>query len=233
MMELTVTGLHASHGRTPALFGVDLSIAEGGSCCVLGRNGVGKTSLMNAVMGVLPTREGTVTLDGRDITRLPPWERVRLGLGYIPQERTGFAHLTVAENLRVVLETRRGAQRSDVDDVLDLFPRLKPLLKRAAGFLSGGQRQQLAIARALLTKPKILLLDEPTEGIQPSIVAEIEEAIVAFHDRDGLGILLAEQYVEMALRMAERYIVLEAGQVVSAGATAELSAEDAGKLLAI
>jgi urea transport system ATP-binding protein len=232
-MNLTVTDLKASHGRTPALFGVGLELAEGSSCCVLGRNGVGKTSLMNAIMGVLPARGGTVTLDGEDITKLAPWERVSRGLGYIPQERAGFAQLTVAENLRVVLETRRSGRRAEIDEVLDLFPRLKPLLKRAAGFLSGGQRQQLAIARALLTKPRILLLDEPTEGIQPSIVAEIEEAIVAFHERDGLGILLAEQYVEMALRMAEAYIVLEAGQVVSAGATADLSAEDAGRLLAI
>ena len=232
-MSLIVTDLKASHGRTPALFGVGLELDDGGSCCVLGRNGVGKTSLMNAIMGVLPARGGTVTLDGQDITRMAPWERVALGLGYIPQERAGFAQLTVAENLRVVLETRRAGQRSEIDEVLDLFPRLQPLLKRAAGFLSGGQRQQLAIARALLTKPRMLLLDEPTEGIQPSIVAEIEEAIVAFHERDGLAILLAEQYVEMALRMAKQYIVLEAGQVVSAGATADLSPEDAGRLLAI
>jgi urea transport system ATP-binding protein len=232
-MKLSVEGLHASHGRTPALFGVSLDLDEGRRCCVLGRNGVGKTSLMNTIMGVLPARGGTVTLDGRDITKLPPWERVRAGLGYIPQERTGFAHLTVADNLRVVLETRREAKRSEIDEVLDLFPRLKPLLKRAAGFLSGGQRQQLAIARALLTKPKILLLDEPTEGIQPSIVAEIEESILQFHARDGLGILLAEQYVELALRMADSYVVLEAGSVAAQGATAELSAEDADKLLAI
>jgi urea transport system ATP-binding protein len=232
-MKLSVEGLHASHGRTPALFGVSLDLDEGRRCCVLGRNGVGKTSLMNTIMGVLPARGGTVTLDGRDITKLPPWERVRAGLGYIPQERTGFAHLTVADNLRVVLETRREAKRSEIDEVLDLFPRLKPLLKRAAGFLSGGQRQQLAIARALLTKPRLLLLDEPTEGIQPSIVAEIEESILQFHARDGLGILLAEQYVELALRMADSYVVLEAGSVAAQGATAELSAQDADKLLAI
>jgi urea transport system ATP-binding protein len=215
------------------LFGVSVSVAEGGRCCVLGRNGVGKTSLMNTVMGVLPARRGTVMLDDRDITALSPWERVRAGLGYIPQERTGFAHLTVAENLRVVLETRKQASRSEIDEVLDLFPRLRPLLKRAAGFLSGGQRQQLAIARALLTKPKILLLDEPTEGIQPSIVAEIEESILQFHARDGLGILLAEQYVELALRLADSYVVLEAGAVVASGDTASLTREDAGKLLAI
>jgi urea transport system ATP-binding protein len=232
-MQLAVDSLKSSHGRTPALFGVSLELETSGRCCVLGRNGVGKTSLMNTIMGVMPARGGTVTLDGRDITKLTPWDRVRAGLGYIPQERTGFAQLTVAENLQVVLETRRDGKRSEIDEVLDLFPRLQPLLKRAAGFLSGGQRQQLAIARALLTKPQILLLDEPTEGIQPSIVAEIEDSILAFHARDGLGILLAEQYVEMALRMADTYVVLEAGLVSKSGRTGDLSAADAGALLAI
>lgn len=232
-MKLVAESLQASHGRSPVLFGVSVELAEGGRCCVLGRNGVGKTSLMNTLMGVLPAKGGKVTLDGRDITKLPPWERVKAGLGYIPQERAGFTQLTVAENLRVVLETRRGAQRSEIDEVLDLFPRLKPLLKRAAGFLSGGQRQQLAIARALLSKPRILLLDEPTEGIQPSIVAEIEESILQFHARDGMGILLAEQYVEMALRMADSYVVLEAGSVVHEGATAALTPAEADRLLAI
>jgi urea transport system ATP-binding protein len=232
-VRLEVAGLQASHGRTPALFGVGVTLESGGRCCVLGRNGAGKTSLMNTVMGVLPARGGTIRLDGRDIGGLSPWERVKAGIGYIPQERSGFAHLSVAENLRVVLETRKGAKRSEIDDVVDLFPRLKPLLKRAAGFLSGGQRQQLAIARALLTKPRILLLDEPTEGIQPSIVAEIEESILALHAREGIGILLAEQYVEMALRMADGYVVLDSGRVVASGETASLDAEQAGRLLAL
>jgi urea transport system ATP-binding protein len=219
-VRLVAEGLQVSHGRTEALFGVSLEIAEGARGCVLGRNGVGKTTLMNAIMGVLPVRKGKITLDGRDITKLKPWDRVRAGLGYIPQERTGFAHLSVGENLRVVQESRPGSKSSDVDEVLDLFPRLKPMLARPAGLLSGGQRQQLAIARALLAKPRILLLDEPTEGIQPSIVAEIEESILALHSRDGIGILLTEQYVEMALRMSDSYVLLEAGSVASEGATA-------------
>ncbi|MDX8152159.1 ATP-binding cassette domain-containing protein [Patulibacter brassicae] len=232
-MKLEATGLDVAHGRTQVLFDVSLTFEEGASTCVLGRNGAGKTSLMNAVMGILPVRSGSVTLDGRELAGTPPWERVRAGLGYAPQERTGFGGMSVLENLRVVLEARPGAKRSDVDEVLDLFPRLKPFLKRPVAFLSGGQRQQLAIARALLTKPRLLLLDEPTEGIQPSIVAEIEEAILALRDRDGIGLLIAEQYVEMALRMSDRYVVLEAGHVVAAGATADMDHEAAGRLLAI
>jgi urea transport system ATP-binding protein len=232
-VTLAVQDLLVSYGRTPALFGVGLAVDTGGRCCLLGRNGVGKTTLMNAVMGVLPARGGKIVLDGRDITALSPWERVKAGLGYVPQERSGFAHLTVAENLQVVLDARKRAARSELDEVLDLFPALRALLKRAAGFLSGGQRQQLAIARAMLTKPRLLLLDEPTEGIQPSVVAEIEAAILALHARDGIGILLAEQYVELALRLADSYVVLEAGRVTASGETAALSPEDAARLLAL
>lgn len=232
-MKLVAEHIVAAHGQTTALFGISLDIDAGGRTAVLGRNGVGKTSLMNALMGVLPLREGRVLFDGDDITKLPRWERVKLGMGYIPQERSGFPQMSVKENLDVVMESSPRAKPSDVDEVLDLFPRLIPLLKRPAIYLSGGQRQQLAIARALLTKPKMLLLDEPTEGIQPSIVAEIEESILEFHSRDGLGIMVAEQYVEMALRMSDAYVVLEAGAVVSEGRTADLSAEDASKLLAI
>ncbi|WP_026910822.1 ATP-binding cassette domain-containing protein [Patulibacter minatonensis] len=232
-MRLAATRLDVAHGRTQVLFDVDMAFEEGGSTCILGRNGAGKTSLMNAIMGVLPVRSGTVTLDGDDITGKAPWDRVHAGIGYAPQERSGFGGMSVAENLAVVLEARKGAKRSDIDEVLDLFPRLKPLLKRPVAFLSGGQRQQLAIARALLTKPRLLLLDEPTEGIQPSIVAEIEESILALRDRDGIGLLIAEQYVEMALRMAEDYVVLEAGHVVASGRTADMDEAAAGKLLAI
>lgn len=232
-MRLTATDLDVAHGRTQVLFGASMAFAEGGSTCVLGRNGAGKTSLMNAIMGVLPVRSGSVSIDDREITGLAPWDRVAAGIGYAPQERSGFGGMTVAENLRVVQEARRGSRRSDLDEVLDLFPRLGPLMKRPVAFLSGGQRQQLAIARALLTKPRLLLLDEPTEGIQPSIVAEIEESILALRDRDGIGLLIAEQYVEMALRMADDYLVLEAGHVVAQGRTADMDEAAMGKLLAI
>jgi urea transport system ATP-binding protein len=169
-----------------------------------------------------------VLWEGRDVTGLRPHERIRAGIGYAPQGHPTFPQLTVSENLAVVVEaTKAGAAgKSAVDDALDLFPRLKPLLGRRAGFLSGGQAQQLALARALVTRPRLLVLDEPTEGIQPSIILEIEDAIAQLHSRDGLSILLVEQYVEFALRLADRYVVLDAGEVVASGETAALADDD-------
>nr|BFE69604.1 urea ABC transporter ATP-binding subunit UrtE [Actinoplanes digitatis] len=201
--------------------------------CLMGRNGVGKTTLLKAVMGVLPSRSGTVTFDGRDITRLKVHERVRLGLGYVPQGHETFPQLTVAENLQVAREST-GNRRTGgaVDEALDLFPALRGLLKRRAGFLSGGQQQQLAIARALVTEPRMLLLDEPTEGIQPSIVLEIEDAIRQLHAA-GLSILLVEQYLELALRLADRFVILDAGEVVRSGPADDLRDESVRRLLAV
>jgi len=232
---LVVEGLDVSYRRTQVLFGVSMEVPDGGLVCVMGRNGVGKTTLLNTVMGVLKPSAGRVVWDGTDITGLRPHERVKAGIGYVPQGHPTFPQLTVAENLAVVVESAGGqAGASSVDDALDLFPRLKPLLGRRAGFLSGGQAQQLALARALVTRPRLLVLDEPTEGIQPSIIIEIEDAIAQLHTRDGLSILLVEQYVEFALRLAERYVVLDAGEVVAGGATSEL-ADDSSvrRLLAV
>ncbi len=230
-MQLVVENLSVSHGRTPALFDVSLSVDVGSPCCVLGRNGVGKTTLLNTIMGVLKPTSGRILLDGEDITHAPSYVRARLGLGYVPQERVGFPRLTVLESLRVVMPSDAGSD--ELDEVLDIFPALRKLLRKPAGFLSGGQMQQLAIGRALLTRPRMLIFDEPTEGIQPSVVAEIEEAIVRLHEREGLGIIIAEQYVELALRLAERYVVLDAGALVAAGETAQLGLEGAHQLLAI
>ncbi|MGW0662486.1 urea ABC transporter ATP-binding subunit UrtE [Streptodolium elevatio] len=230
---LEVTGLEVAYGRAQVLFGVDLAVAAGSLTCVMGRNGVGKTTLLNAVMGVLPTRGGTVVFDGHDITKLSTHQRVRLGMGYVPQGHESFAQLTVAENLRVTWEAGGAKDRGVIDEALDVFPRLRPLLRRRAGFLSGGQQQQLAIARALVTRPRMLILDEPTEGIQPSIVAEIEDVIEQLHKERGLAVLLVEQYLDFAMRLADRFTVLDAGVVVHEGAGAELADEGVQRLLAV
>jgi len=225
---LSVEGLDVAYRRTQVLFRVSMDVPDGGLVCVMGRNGVGKTTLLNTVMGVLKPSAGRVLWEGRDVTGLRPHERIRAGMGYAPQGHPTFPQLTVSENLAVVVEATKGgaAGKSAVDDALDLFPRLKPLLGRRAGFLSGGQAQQLALARALVTRPRLLVLDEPTEGIQPSIILEIEDAIAQLHSRDGLSILLVEQYVEFALRLADRYVVLDAGEVVASGETAALADDD-------
>ncbi|MEO3856348.1 urea ABC transporter ATP-binding subunit UrtE [Acrocarpospora sp. B8E8] len=228
---LSVDRLESGYGRARVLFGVSLEVAPGQLVCVMGRNGVGKTTLLNTLMGVLPTTAGTVTFDDRDITKLKPHERVRLGLGYVPQGHETFPQLTVHGNLLVTLDAS-GNPASAMDEALDVFPRLKPLLKRRAGFLSGGQQQQLAIARALVTQPKLLILDEPTEGIQPSIIIEIEEAIEQLH-ASGIAILLVEQYLDLAMRLADRYVILDAGRVVHAGTAADLQGEEARRLLAV
>ena len=225
---LAVENLDVAYRRTQVLFRVSMEVPDGGLVCVMGRNGVGKTTLLNTVMGVLRPSAGRVLWEGTDITGLRPHERIRAGIGYAPQGHPTFPQLTVAENLAVVVEASRGGAKgvSAVDEALDLFPRLKPLLARRAGFLSGGQAQQLALARALVTRPRLLVLDEPTEGIQPSIILEIEDAIAELHASRGLSILLVEQYVEFALRLADRYVVLDAGEVVASGETSALTEDD-------
>jgi urea transport system ATP-binding protein len=233
---LVVENLDVAYRRTQVLFDVSMEVPAGGLVCVMGRNGVGKTTLLNTVMGVLRPSKGRVTWEGRDITGLRPHERIKAGIGYAPQGHPTFPQLTVAENLAVVVEsTAAGAAgKAAVDEALDLFPRLTALLARKAGFLSGGQAQQLALARALVTRPRLLVLDEPTEGIQPSIILEIEDAIAELHASRGMSILLVEQYVEFALRLADRYVVLDAGEVVARGETSEL-ADDSSvrRLLAV
>jgi urea transport system ATP-binding protein len=228
-MMLSVRGLDVAYGRAQVLFGVDLQVPAGSLVCVMGRNGVGKTTLLKAIMGVLRPRAGTVSFEGRDLTRVPTHERVRRGLGYVPPGHDPFPQLTVWENLQVVLEAGGGS----VDEALDLFPALRPLLRRRAGFLSGGQQQQLAIARALVTRPRMLLLDEPTEGLQPSIIAEIEDAVHRLHTEAGLAILLVEQYLDLALRLADRFVILDAGEVVRAGGRDELREDGVRQLLSV
>ena len=233
---LVVENVDVAYRRSQVLFRVSVDVTGGGLVCVMGRNGVGKTTLLNTIMGMLKPSAGRITWEGRDITSMRPHERIRAGIGYAPQGHPTFPQLTVAENLAVVVESTGGGSSTTaaVDEALDLFPRLRPLLTRRAGFLSGGQAQQLALARALVTRPRLLVLDEPTEGIQPSIILEIEDAIAELHASRGLSILLVEQYVEFALRLADRYVVLDAGEVVARGETSDL-ADDSSvrRLLAV
>lgn len=229
MLELE--GVSTGYGRTTVVHHASLSVPPDGVVAVMGHNGAGKTTLLRAAVGLLKVAAGRVLFDGEDVTSMRPHARVRRGLAYVPQGQQGFGQLTTAENLQVVTDGRpRG--RELIAESLDLFPALKELLGRRAGLLSGGQRQQLAIARALITEPRMLILDEPTEGIQPSVVAEIEQSILQLTER-GLGVLLVEQHIGFALRACGRYYVLEAGRITSDGAGGETAERAVREAMAI
>jgi urea transport system ATP-binding protein len=214
---LKIEDLQTGYGRTQVISGVSMTVPDGAVVSVLGHNGAGKTTLLRTVVGLLKPMAGRITLDGEDISALRPHQRVARGMAYVPQGQQSFGQLSVMENLQLVADGRRnGTDR--VGEALDMFPALRPLLARRAGLLSGGQRQQLAIARALITDPRLLILDEPTEGIQPNIVAEIEATIVKLSQRNGMSILLVEQHIGFALQAADSYYVLSAGKVSSSGA---------------
>jgi urea transport system ATP-binding protein len=213
---LTVSALNQYYGGSHTLRDVAFEAPSGAVTCVLGRNGVGKTTLLKCLAGLLPVKGGSISFDGRDVTRLAPHERARLGLGYVPQGREIFPRLTVEENLRLGLATcPRGAPIPA--RIFEMFPVLSDMLQRRGGDLSGGQQQQLAIGRALAMGPKLLVLDEPTEGIQPSIIKDIERAIRRLADEGEMAILLVEQYYDFARSLASRYVVLSRGEVIKAG----------------
>ncbi len=214
MLELH--DVHIGYGRTEVVHGVSVVVPADGVAAILGHNGAGKTTLLRAAVGLLRPRSGRVLLAGEDVTGLRPHQRVRRGLAYVPQGQQSFPQLTAGENLRLVADGRKEG-RAQTDEALDLFPALRGLLARQAGLLSGGQRQQLAIARALITGPRVLVLDEPTEGIQPSVVTEIQDAILALTRRGGLSVLLVEQHVGFALTAASTYYVVESGRVTGTG----------------
>jgi urea transport system ATP-binding protein len=214
MLELH--DVHIAYGRTEVVHGVSVVVPADGVAAILGHNGAGKTTLLRAAVGLLRPRPGRVLLDGEDVTGLRPFQRVRRGLAYVPQGQQSFPQLTAGENLQLVADGRRDG-RARTEEALDLFPALRGLLARQAGLLSGGQRQQLAIARALITAPRVLVLDEPTEGIQPSVVTEIQDAILALTRRGGLSVLLVEQHVGFALTAASTYYVVESGRVTGSG----------------
>jgi urea transport system ATP-binding protein len=209
---LELRSVTAGYGRTRVLEEVSVTVPEGSAVAVMGHNGAGKTTLLRVAVGLLPVMSGQVLLDGTDVTRLRPNRRVRRGIGYVPQGQLCFPQMTTLENLQLVTTAT-----AEIDGVLDTFPALAGLLSRRAGLLSGGQRQQLAIARTLLTRPRMLILDEPTEGIQPNVVAEIESVIAALTERGDLSVLLVEQHVGFALRATGSYYVLESGRVTSSG----------------
>jgi len=220
---LAVSGLGFAYGAVTALDGVDLVAPAGEITCVIGRNGVGKTTLMRTVMGSQRAARGTVTLAGTDLTRLPAHRRARAGLALVPQGREIFPRLTVAENLAIGLAARRDGRRTIPDEVYATFPILGEFRKRLGGDLSGGQQQQLAIARALVGEPKALLLDEPTEGIQPNVIQEIGRVLRRLAER-GLAIVLVEQYLDFVKQIGHRFAIMNRGRVVASGATDQLHA---------
>jgi urea transport system ATP-binding protein len=229
---LEIDDVHVGYGRSTVLHGVSASVPADGVAAVMGHNGAGKSTLLRAAIGLLRPARGVIRLAGEDITKLAPHERVARGMAYVPQGQQCFPHLTTAENLQLIADSRPGG-RAAMGEALDLFPALRALLNRRAGLLSGGQRQQLAIARALITSPKLLLLDEPTEGIQPSVVAEIEHTILGLTQRGGLSVLLVEQHVGFALRAASHYYVLESGRVTSSGAGGDSAQQAVREALAV
>ena len=194
----------------------------------MGHNGAGKTTLLRVAVGLIPVKSGKVLLDGEDVTKMPPNQRVKRGLGYVPQGQLCFPQMTTLENMQLVTNVR-----SEIDEVLDTFPVLTDLLGRPAGLLSGGQRQQLSIARTLLTKPRLLILDEPTEGIQPNVVAEIEQVIADLTRRGDLTVLLVEQHVGFALRSTDSYYVLESGRITGSGDGGEAALDEVRAAMAV
>lgn len=234
MSLLQVEKLNQYYGAAHTLRGVSMTVEKGQCVALLGRNGVGKTTLLKCLMGVLPVASGKVVFNGRDITRLKPHERARLGIAYVPQGREIFARLTVEENLLMGMATLPARRAATIKgEVYELFPVLKDMLGRRGGDLSGGQQQQLAIARALLAEPSLIIFDEPTEGIQPSIIKDIERVIRLLRERGDMGILLCEQYFDFAHALADKFVVLSRGEVVASGAQALMQGEDVKRHLAV
>ncbi len=232
MTMLSVKNLSLHYGAAQALRDVSLEAVVGEVTCVLGRNGVGKTSLLRAIAGQRPISGGAIRFDGRDIVLMKPFERAALGIGFVPQGREIFPLLTVRENLETGFAPLKRSERRIPDEVFELFPVLKSMLGRRGGDLSGGQ-QQLAIGRALVMRPRLLVLDEPTEGIQPSIIKDIRRAISYLRERKDMAILLVEQYFDFARDLADRFVVMERGEIIHQGNRSALEGDDVRQRLAI
>jgi urea transport system ATP-binding protein len=229
---LRVENLSLHYGASQALRGVSLQARTGEVTCVLGRNGVGKTSLLRAIVGQRPISRGSILFEGQEILDLKPYRRAALGIAYVPQGREIFPLLTVKENLETGYAPLPRGKRNIPDEVFELFPVLKSMLGRRGGDLSGGQQQQLAIGRALVTRPRLLVLDEPTEGIQPSIIKDIGRAIAYLRQKGDMAILLVEQYFDFARELADRFVVMERGEIIEAGDRAALEGDDVRQRLA-
>lgn len=220
---LAVQSLNQSYGGSHTLWDVDLTVARGSRTCLMGRNGMGKTTLLKCIMGLLPPDSGGMVFDGTSIAALPAESRARLGIGYVPQGREIFAQLTVEENLQVGIGIRKGGPKRVPERIYELFPVLRQMMRRRGGDLSGGQQQQLAIGRALVLQPSLLILDEPTEGIQPNIVHEIGDVVLRLNKEEGLTVLLVEQKLPFARRVASEFCILEKGRSVVKGPIADLT----------
>ena len=231
---LDVSTIDQYYGGSHTLRGVSLSVKQGECLALLGRNGVGKTTLLKCVMGVLPVASGGIAFDGADITRLAPHQRAARGMAYVPQGRDIFARLTVEENILMGMAIKPSARARRIkEEVFELFPVLKSMLSRRGGDLSGGQQQQLAIARALVAEPKLIILDEPTEGIQPSIIKDIARVIHMLRQRGDIAILLCEQYFDFARELADQFVVLSRGEVVASGGREAIDGEDVRRHLSV
>ena len=231
-MNLSVSGLNQYYGGSHILRELAFDVPAGKVTALLGRNGVGKTTLLKTLMGLLPAARGDIRFGGKDLTRAAPYERVRAGIGYVPQGREIFPRLTVAENLQMGLATLPRGARVPAR-IFDMFPVLGQMMRRRGGDLSGGQQQQLAIGRALAMGPKLLILDEPTEGIQPSIIKDIERAIRALAATGEMAILLCEQYYDFARSLADQYLVMQRGEIIARGAGADMERDAVKALLAV
>ncbi len=229
---LTISNLNQYYGGSHILRDVSFEIPKGACTTILGRNGVGKTTLLRCLVGLVPVRSGSLMFNGVDITSLPPYERARLGVGFVPQGREIFPRLTVEENLLMGLATKSGSAKIP-GRIFEMFPVLKDMLHRRGGDLSGGQQQQLAIGRALASDPKLLILDEPTEGIQPSIIKDIGNVIASLAKGGEMAILLVEQYYDFAQALADHYVVMSRGEVVKAGLGADMERDNVRSMLAI
>jgi len=230
---LNVQNIDLFYGASQALKKVSFEAQKGQVACVMGRNGVGKTSLLRAVAGHQSIRSGAIVWEGKDISSMPAHERAKRGIAYVPQGRMVFSQLTVLENMKTGFSVLPSDQRKIPDEIYELFPVLYKMLKRRGGDLSGGQQQQLAIARALVTKPRLLILDEPTEGIQPSIIKDIQRVISLLRDRGEMAILLVEQYFDFARELADNYAVMDRGEVVLSGLGKDMEEEKVRRYIAV